>query len=354
MLSSSRRLCSLRTAGQRGDPPLPARRKPGSADPDGERQPGAGDEHLRGGVRLSGRAFLAHDPGEQRKRLGVLKDVQIDKPGADQVWSPVARGHKNRARRAARQQRPDLGSVLRVVQQDQHTAIGQPGPVERGPLIVARRDLVAIHAQIPQEPGQHLPGVRRLRARTEQVNVELPVRELRADPVRRMHRERGLAKASAPFTTAMRTAPVLTSASPPVSREHRCATCVSRPVKSPISAGSCAGHGKPPEEMGPAPGPDEPAAAASPAGMDCARVPIAIVPGGSARDRLAAAPSLASSLAPATAARAAAAPGPAAASSCPSCSGRSGRVRPVRPCLHTHGASVLDRAHRARPPHGQR
>ena len=98
------------------------------------------------------------------------------------------------ARRAAGQQLADLGRVPGVVEQDEHPAAGQPGPVERCPLVVVGRDLVPFQAEIAQEPGQHLARLGRLGARPEQVNVELAIGELRADLVGGVHRERGLAQ----------------------------------------------------------------------------------------------------------------------------------------------------------------
>ena len=53
-------------------------------------------------------------------------------------------------------------------------------------------DARRVCAQVAQEPGQHLGRVSSLGG-AEQGGVELPVRELAAQQVRRMHGERGLA-----------------------------------------------------------------------------------------------------------------------------------------------------------------
>ena len=240
MLSSSRRRCSLRSlAASVRDPPLPARRQPRRADPDRQRQSGAGDEHLGGGVRLRRRPLVAHDPGEERQRLGVLEHVEVDEPGAHQVRGPVPGGHQDRARRAARQQLADLGRVPGVVEQDEHPAAGQPGPVQRRPLVVVRRDLVA----------------RRRRGRAGTGRAPRPARQAARSPRagRRRAGRRGTARGPGgprarrawscpgrPRRSPRRWAPRrdCSSGSAPSSSAHSCSTGVSRPVKSPMSVGS--------------------------------------------------------------------------------------------------------------------
>ncbi len=112
-----------------------------------------------------------------------------------QVRQPVPRCHDHRAGRAARQQRPHLSRVPRVIQHDQHPPVGQPGPVQRRPLIQGGRDPVRLDAQITQQPGQHLIGLGRLLAGPQQAHEQLAVGELPAQRMRRVHGQHGLAQA---------------------------------------------------------------------------------------------------------------------------------------------------------------
>ena len=134
------------------------------------------------------------DLDEQLQRLGVVEHVEVDQPGAGQVGHPAPRRHQHRRRRGARQQRPDLGGVARVVEHDEHPAAGQHCPVPGRALVVIDRDIPAVHAEVTQEPGKHIPGRKRVRRRAEQVDVELAVGVLPAQAVRGVDRQGRLAE----------------------------------------------------------------------------------------------------------------------------------------------------------------
>ena len=159
-------------------------------------RPGAGVEQLGGGLGFGRGPLLAHHLDEQLQRLVVVEHVQIDQLGAGQVGHPAPRRDQHRGRRGARQQRPDLRRVARVVQHHQHPAAGQRGPVPGRALVLVHRDVPAVHPEVTQEPGQHVPGRERGRGRAEQVDVELAVGEPAANPVRGVHGQRGLAEAA--------------------------------------------------------------------------------------------------------------------------------------------------------------
>lgn len=53
--------------------------------------------------------------------------------GGDQPGEPVAAGHEHQTAGSAGEQRPDLRTVARVVQQDQHPAARQQAAVQSGP-----------------------------------------------------------------------------------------------------------------------------------------------------------------------------------------------------------------------------
>ena len=183
-------------AGHRPDGPAAAGDQPGRADPDGQRQAGAGVEQFGGGLGFGRGPLLAHHLDEQLQRLVVVEHVEVDQLGAGQVGHPAPRRDQHRGRRGARQQRPDLGRVARVVQHHQHPAAGQRGPVPGRALVLVHRDVPAVHPEVAQEPGQHVRGQERGRGRAEQVDVQLAVGEPAADPVRRVHGQGGLAEAA--------------------------------------------------------------------------------------------------------------------------------------------------------------
>ncbi len=89
---------------------------------------------------------------------------------------------------------PDLRRVPGVVQHDQDPPVSQLGPVQGGALLRADRDLAGLDAEVPQHPGQHVLGQRRLLASPAQADVELAAGEVTAQLVRGMHGQGGLAE----------------------------------------------------------------------------------------------------------------------------------------------------------------
>ncbi len=135
------------------------------------------------------------DAGEQLGRLVVVEHIKIDQPAAGQGGEPVPGGHDDGARARARQQRPDLRRVPRIVERDQDLPLGQAGAVHGSALLGVHRYPGSVHPEIPEEPGQHLVRRNRLLAHPEQADIQLPVRKIWPKRVGRMDRERGLAQA---------------------------------------------------------------------------------------------------------------------------------------------------------------
>jgi hypothetical protein len=77
------------------------------------------------------------------------------------------------------------------------TSIRRPAsvlPVPGRPLGLVYGDVPAVHAEVAQEPGQHVAGRYRVRGRAEQVDVQLAVGEAAAYAVGGVHGQRGLAE----------------------------------------------------------------------------------------------------------------------------------------------------------------
>lgn len=116
--------------------------------------------------------------------------------GAGEVEHADAGRDQRRAALRARQQRPHLCRVLRVVQQDQDPAAVQDRAVQRRPFLQAVGDGRVRRAEGPQEGAEDRLRLRRSRPRTLEVDVQLAVRERRAGPVGHVDGEGGLAHAA--------------------------------------------------------------------------------------------------------------------------------------------------------------
>ena len=104
---------------------------------------------------------LAQPAGQQLMSLVGGQHVQRDQPGAfrrGQPGQPRPAGHQGQAGPAARQQRPHLGGVTRVVQDDQHPLAGQHAPVQGGLRVDAVRYLLLGDPERAEEPAQRIPG----------------------------------------------------------------------------------------------------------------------------------------------------------------------------------------------------
>ena len=94
------------------------------------------------------------------------------------------------AHRPGRQQRTHLGAARRVVEDEQHPTVGDQGPPRRGAFLHAVGDRRQWHAGAPEQHQQGVRGGQWVPAAGAEVDEELPVREGRAYPVGRVHRER--------------------------------------------------------------------------------------------------------------------------------------------------------------------
>ena len=106
-----------------------------------------------------------------------------------------AAGDQHQAGACAGQQRQHLLAAGRVIQHQQQLPPGQPVPPQRHPRRQPRRDLPGRDPCGQQQAGQRILGIHRLLARGVPVQrqEDLPAGEPVRQPVRRVHRERGLA-----------------------------------------------------------------------------------------------------------------------------------------------------------------
>ncbi|HXM55137.1 MAG TPA: hypothetical protein VOB72_07080 [Candidatus Dormibacteraeota bacterium] len=166
-------------AGQLLDGPARPGGQPGAGDPDREGQPPAGCEHLGGGVRLGGHALAAHHVAEQRQRLDLGQDVQVERVRAGQHGQRLPARDQHAARRAAGQERPHLLGAVRVVQQHEQAAVGGQRAEAGRRLLDGGRDRARFQAQRAQHAAQRVQRVERRDAgrRALEVHVDLAVRK---------------------------------------------------------------------------------------------------------------------------------------------------------------------------------
>ena len=130
-------------------------------------------------------------------RLGVAEHVERERHralGGHQPGHLVPAGHHDQGTRRAGQQRPHLGDVARVVQDDQHPLAVEQAAEQGGPALGVGRDPVRRHAQRVEEEPQRLGRLHRRRGRIQaaQVDVQLAAREPLGDLTAEPDGERGL------------------------------------------------------------------------------------------------------------------------------------------------------------------
>ena len=235
--------------------PPAAGREPGPRDPDGQGQARAGGQDIPGGLRLRLRPLRPDDAREHIPGLGGVEHIKIDEPASGQIRHPAAGGDQHRARGTAGKQRPDVRGILRVVEDDEHPAVGHPAPVLGGALLLAHRDAVRVHPEIAQEAGQHVAGRDRL-ARRPDAGWRTAGRPGTAAAVgaRRAPPEWSCPGPRPRSPPPPRRPPGLSGRPGPASRSCSFCTWSVRPVKSGISAGSCATWGTAIEANEPGPG----------------------------------------------------------------------------------------------------
>ncbi len=134
-------------------------------------------------------------PDQQRRRLARRQDVEADHRRVFQRGQPTATGDQHQAARCRRQQRPDLLMPGRVIQHQQDLPAGHevtpPGRTGFEP----RWDLRRGEPGGQQQAGQRIRRIDRPLAGGVGVQQQekLPVRKSPGQPVRGVHRERGLA-----------------------------------------------------------------------------------------------------------------------------------------------------------------
>ena len=134
-------------------------------------------------------------PDQQRGGLTGRQGVQADRRRVIQRGQVAAAGDQHQAPAGAGQQRPDLLAAGRVIEHQQQLLPGQPVPPQRHPRLQPRRDLRGGNPGGQQQAGQRVTRVDRpLPGRVPvQRQEDLPGREPVGQPVRGVHRERGLA-----------------------------------------------------------------------------------------------------------------------------------------------------------------
>ena len=168
--------------------------------PDRQRQVPAQPGDL--GHRRVGRAEPGPggQPGQQPGGLAGQEGVQADRCGVLQRGQVPAAGNQHQAPAGAGQQRQDLLAAGRVIQHQQQLPAGQPVPPQRHPRLGPGRDLRGRDPGRQQQAGQRVGRVDRLLPGGVPVQrqEDLPGREPVRQPVRGVHRERGLAHSGHP------------------------------------------------------------------------------------------------------------------------------------------------------------
>ena len=203
----------------------------------------------------------ARQPDQQRGRLAGRQRVQADRGGVLQRGQVAAAGDQHQAAAGAGQQRPDLLAAGRVIQHQQQLPLGQPVPPQRHPRLQARRDLRGGNPGGQQQAGQRVGRVDRLLPGRVPVQrqEDLPAGEPVRQPVRGVHRERGLAHPGHPADRVDAHHPARTRRTPSASS---CSSCC-RPVNEAISRGSVRVAAADPASSGTGTAPARPRAAAS-------------------------------------------------------------------------------------------
>ena len=143
-------------------------------------------------------ALGAEAAGQQVQRLALGEQVKRQRDGpvqGDQSAEPVAAGDDDQAAGRARQQRTHLLGRAGVVEQYQQAPAGQLGSVERCLAVRIGRNAAGRYPERVQHPPVRVGwGQRRVgRVEAAQVDVELPVGEMRSHLVPPVHRQRRFA-----------------------------------------------------------------------------------------------------------------------------------------------------------------
>ena len=172
--------------------------------PDRQRQVPAQPGDLTHPGVTGGQARAAGQAGQQLGGLIRGQGVQADHRGVFQRGQPPPAGDQHQAPGGAGQQRPDLLMPGRVVQHQQHLLARQVIPPPGCPGLQARRDLPGADPGGQQQAGQRIGGIHRPLPRGVRVQrqEQLPVRETVGEPVRRVHRQGGLADPGHPADRA--------------------------------------------------------------------------------------------------------------------------------------------------------
>ena len=163
-----------------------------------QRQPCAQPDELGHGLRLGLDPPGAKPPGQQLAGLLLGEQAKGKQPGPLDGGQPgelAAAGDQHQAAGRARQQRPHLRRIARVVEHHQHPPARQHAAVQPSLGINVGRDGLRRHPQRIQEPPHHPRRGNRVAGRTEpaQVGIQLPIRKQVGHPVREEHCQRGLA-----------------------------------------------------------------------------------------------------------------------------------------------------------------
>ena len=137
----------------------------------------------------------ARQADQQRRGLAGRQGVETDRRGVLQRGQVAAAGDQHQAAAGAGQQRADLLAAGRIIEHQQQLLTGQPVPPQRHPCFQAGRDLRGGNPGGQQQAGQRVGRVDRLLPGRVPVQREedLPAGEPVREPVRGVHRERGLA-----------------------------------------------------------------------------------------------------------------------------------------------------------------
>lgn len=160
---------------------------PGARDAQGERQTVAEFDEACRGLRIGGDGLRADGAADQFQCRGAVEDVAGHPVGpvqGDQAAQLVPARHQRQRAGRGGQQPPYGRRVGHVVEDDEHPAVHQQRPVQRGLRLGAQRDVARGAAQSLEEQRQGLTGGHRLGVvEAPHVQEELAVGEAVGHPV---------------------------------------------------------------------------------------------------------------------------------------------------------------------------
>ncbi len=184
--------------GQPLDRPVRTVAQPCGGNPYRQREVPAQPGQLRAGGRLTLDPLGAEGAAQHLQAVLGGEDFEGEPPRAVQVHLPRAAGDQGEAVRRGRDERSQLLGVGRVVQQNQHPAVGGEGPPQGDSAHQIARQVIGRHTGGGQQRGQRRVPAQRLLGGSEaaEVDEQLAVGVAVGDGVRGVHGQGRLAAAA--------------------------------------------------------------------------------------------------------------------------------------------------------------